>query len=51
MGHLVYDNFFLTLAKDGDKSSDVQWLRTVLSSGTMSDKLAALTMITQVCFL
>ena len=28
--------------------SDVQWLRTVLSSGTLSDKMAALTLVIQV---
>jgi len=38
---------FYQQEKDNDRSSDAQWLRTVLTSGTMSDKLAALTMITQ----
>eukprot|EP00111_Clytia_hemisphaerica_P022985 TCONS_00067631-protein len=33
--------------KDKDTSSDAQWLSTVLKSGTLSDKTAALTMLTQ----
>lgn len=42
-----YVGTFLT-AKEADKSSDTQWLRTVLKSGTQSDKVASLTMLTQV---
>ena len=41
--------FSFVLAKDSDKSSDANWLRTVLKSGTQSDRVAALTMMTQVC--
>ena len=33
--------------KENDRSSDAKWLRTVLKSGTLSDKVAALTMLTQ----
>ncbi|XP_057314957.1 CCAAT/enhancer-binding protein zeta-like isoform X2 [Hydractinia symbiolongicarpus] len=35
------------MAKEADKSSDTHWLRTVLKSGTQSDKVASLTMLTQ----
>ena len=30
-------------------ASEVKWLKTVLSSGTLSDKMAALTLLVQVC--
>jgi len=33
--------------KENDRSSDAKWLRTVLTSGTLSDKVAALTMLSQ----
>ncbi len=33
--------------QDNKKSSDARWMRTVLSSGTASDKLAALTLMIQ----
>jgi len=33
--------------KEGDRSSDAKWLRTVLTSGTLSDRVAALTMLSQ----
>jgi len=33
--------------KENDYSSDAKWLRTVLTSGTLSDKVAALTMLSQ----
>ena len=39
---------YLSTVKAGDRSSDAQWLRTVLSSGTLSDKIAALTIQIQV---
>lgn len=33
--------------KSSDKSANASWLRNVLSSGTLTDKVAALTMLTQ----
>ena len=33
-----------------EKSSDSQWLRSVVSSGTLKDKVAALTIQVQVSF-
>lgn len=33
--------------KENDRSSDAKWLRTVLASGTLSDKVAALIMLSQ----
>ncbi|XP_065660946.1 CCAAT/enhancer-binding protein zeta isoform X2 [Hydra vulgaris] len=38
---------FYQESKNNDHSSDQQWLRTVLKSGTLSDKVAALVMVTQ----
>ena len=41
----------LTLSgKSYEKSSDERWLRTVLSSGTLNDRVAANTMLLQVVF-
>ena len=36
--------------KAKEKSSDSQWLRSVVSSGTLKDKVAALTIQVQVSF-
>jgi len=54
-GHNLSQYFYnqaalFLIAKESDKSSDAQWLNTVLKSGTLSDKTAALTMLTQVVF-
>lgn len=45
-------NFFLfhfKIAREKRKGQhDVQWLKTILTSGTLSDKMAAMTLIIQV---
>ena len=40
--------FFSLLVKAKEKSSDSQWLKSVVSSGTLNDKVAALTVQIQV---
>ena len=43
-----YLTFFSLLVKAKEKSSDSQWLKSVVSSGTLNDKVAALTVQIQV---
>lgn len=43
-------SFFSLLVKAKEKSSDSQWLKSVVSSGTLNDKVAALTVQIQVSF-
>ncbi len=38
----------MCVARQHSKGKDVQWLKTVLSSGTLNDKMAALTLLIQV---
>ena len=38
---------FVFTGKNNEKSSDANWLHTVLSSGTLSDRVAASTMLLQ----
>lgn len=42
------NGFHLPSVKAKEKSSDAQWLRSVVSSGTLKDKVAALTIQVQV---
>lgn len=48
IGDLAIFLIFPLQEKSREKSSDAQWLNTVLKSGTLADKTAALTMLTQV---
>lgn len=41
-----YHSFLVRQKRKG--ASEVRWLKTVLSSGTLSDKMAALTLLVQV---
>ena len=45
-----FQKLFCITGKLTEKSSDANWLRTVLSSGTLSDRVAANTMLLQVLF-
>lgn len=38
---------FFVLAREKKNKKDLQWLKTVLSSGTLSDKMAGLTLVVQ----
>ena len=41
--------FYIIIVRQKRKgASEVRWLKTVLSSGTLSDKMAALTLLVQV---
>ena len=40
--------FLFTVRQKRKGASEVKWLKTVLSSGTLSDKMAALTLLVQV---
>ena len=42
--------FFLCSGKAKEKSSDAEWLKTVTASGTLGDKVAALTVQIQVVY-
>ena len=42
----LYHYFLVRQKRKG--ASEVRWLKTVLSSGTLSDKMAALTLLVQV---
>ena len=41
----INDNLFTE--KENTKKSDVGWMKTVLTSGTLADKMAALTVLVQ----
>ena len=50
MVYSLIEYSFDFLGKSNQKSSDESWLRTVLSSGTLNDRVAANTMLLQVVF-
>ena len=41
-------NFVFIKEREKKRGKDVMWLKTVLSSGTLNDKIAAITLLIQV---
>ena len=41
-------NFVFIKEREKKRGKDVMWLKTVLSSGTLNDKIAAMTLLIQV---